>query len=439
MVSSRFEREHWRQHDEQPAQRGSHLCDRYSVGYEGGKSLWRPRDGCPTVAASTEATQVLSATRRRRQLRQQRMCDLQETEHFVLDACSLFRAWTKNHARGSCDVGTQTDQLVDESGMEHARSSRESSMQTDPLTAATKERGNREEAVPAADRTTADHMDDDVSCLAQPSTLSSCAEDAPVTLARQPPPGKTEQSHETADSLAATLLLRESESMNSNNATEPQSTSVPVPNSEMGGTGRSAGVVQRMGTPAGQAKDLCANCTQECVRQLRCSVCRAATYCSVPCQKADWRSHKRLCVPSGPTASSEATQTAPPSRARQLQYPDPVHSSATRLVRATAQRAGISTNVPADPDILSVIASSCMKRIANTFEQWEVLQRRPDARALLERRWMTEHHDEVDLWPLELSLLDSLQDWLHTTHNDVLDTCTNCIYDVVARWQTSGI
>ena len=64
----------------------------------------------------------------------------------------LFRAWTRNHARGSCDVGTQTDQLVDESGMEHARSSRESSMQTDPLTAATKERGNREEAVLAAGR-----------------------------------------------------------------------------------------------------------------------------------------------------------------------------------------------------------------------------------------------------------------------------------------------
>ena len=101
-----LEREHWRKCDEQPTQRGRHLSGQYSMGYKPGQCLWKPRDGCPTAVACNEGKQVESATRRRRALRRQRMYDLQQTELFVVNACSLFTSWLTNRAGNSRDTGT---------------------------------------------------------------------------------------------------------------------------------------------------------------------------------------------------------------------------------------------------------------------------------------------------------------------------------------------
>lgn len=39
----------------------------------------------------------------------------------------------------------------------------------------------------------------------------------------------------------------------------------------------------------------CANCNAACDKPLRCSICKAASYCNAKCQKEDWRFHKRNC------------------------------------------------------------------------------------------------------------------------------------------------
>ncbi|KAJ7481653.1 hypothetical protein FB451DRAFT_133796 [Mycena latifolia] len=48
----------------------------------------------------------------------------------------------------------------------------------------------------------------------------------------------------------------------------------------------------------------CAKCSKEDDETLqRCSRCKNTIYCSVDCQRADWKSHKPLCVPAPPEGS----------------------------------------------------------------------------------------------------------------------------------------
>merc|ERR1712070_993916 len=46
---------------------------------------------------------------------------------------------------------------------------------------------------------------------------------------------------------------------------------------------------------ASNADVKCSACGETCKKKLRCSICKAATYCSTKCQKSDWSSHKRIC------------------------------------------------------------------------------------------------------------------------------------------------
>jgi len=40
---------------------------------------------------------------------------------------------------------------------------------------------------------------------------------------------------------------------------------------------------------------VCNNCSTPIIQLRRCSVCKKAVYCSIACQKEDWRFHKRIC------------------------------------------------------------------------------------------------------------------------------------------------
>lgn len=40
----------------------------------------------------------------------------------------------------------------------------------------------------------------------------------------------------------------------------------------------------------------CANCKKKPEKLLHCSKCKAARYCNVECQKADWEEHKKICT-----------------------------------------------------------------------------------------------------------------------------------------------
>lgn len=53
----------------------------------------------------------------------------------------------------------------------------------------------------------------------------------------------------------------------------------------------------------------CHTCKQKFpfTKMKKCSRCRQATYCSVECQRADWETHKSVCIPIAPT---QATTTA---------------------------------------------------------------------------------------------------------------------------------
>eukprot|EP00929_Paragymnodinium_shiwhaense_P116964 TRINITY_DN8704_c0_g1_i5.p1 TRINITY_DN8704_c0_g1~~TRINITY_DN8704_c0_g1_i5.p1 ORF type:complete len:421 (-),score=134.50 TRINITY_DN8704_c0_g1_i5:42-1304(-) len=56
----------------------------------------------------------------------------------------------------------------------------------------------------------------------------------------------------------------------------------------------------------------CINCTEACIKPLKCSVCKAATYCSAACQKEDWRFHKRICKKAeAPAAPAEQEKPSP--------------------------------------------------------------------------------------------------------------------------------
>lgn len=39
----------------------------------------------------------------------------------------------------------------------------------------------------------------------------------------------------------------------------------------------------------------CWTCAREIEQNKKCSICRAAVYCSRACQKADWKNHKKMC------------------------------------------------------------------------------------------------------------------------------------------------
>lgn len=48
----------------------------------------------------------------------------------------------------------------------------------------------------------------------------------------------------------------------------------------------------------------CGNCNLTCLPLKRCAKCRATSYCSRTCQKANWPVHKNFCVGSGASTSS---------------------------------------------------------------------------------------------------------------------------------------
>jgi hypothetical protein len=50
----------------------------------------------------------------------------------------------------------------------------------------------------------------------------------------------------------------------------------------------------------------CATCGvgPAAVRFMRCSVCKAVTYCGAACQREDWKTHKRTCYPASNLAVS---------------------------------------------------------------------------------------------------------------------------------------
>lgn len=52
-------------------------------------------------------------------------------------------------------------------------------------------------------------------------------------------------------------------------------------------------------------KDTCKNCMKPCEKPLRCSVCKAASYCTPTCQKEDWQFHKRNCKKPTPQPKKE--------------------------------------------------------------------------------------------------------------------------------------
>lgn len=56
--------------------------------------------------------------------------------------------------------------------------------------------------------------------------------------------------------------------------------------------------------------EVCDSCRQSKGQLRKCSVCHSAQYCSVECQKADWKEHKLVCKRVTPTPSTTATSTS---------------------------------------------------------------------------------------------------------------------------------
>lgn len=53
------------------------------------------------------------------------------------------------------------------------------------------------------------------------------------------------------------------------------------------------------------------SCTSGATSGLKkCGQCKAVSYCSQECQKADWRSHKAVCVPQGAGRKDEAAASS---------------------------------------------------------------------------------------------------------------------------------
>lgn len=67
---------------------------------------------------------------------------------------------------------------------------------------------------------------------------------------------------------------------------------------------------------------VCATCGAEDMELLQCSKCKQRYYCSVECQRVDWRSHKRSCH------RLDTQRTPEQSRPRRCPYrPDTVSNS----------------------------------------------------------------------------------------------------------------
>ena len=49
--------------------------------------------------------------------------------------------------------------------------------------------------------------------------------------------------------------------------------------------------------PAPRVLGVCSSSTCSKDATLRCGVCKVAKYCSVACQRRDWKSHKAACAP----------------------------------------------------------------------------------------------------------------------------------------------
>lgn len=70
-----------------------------------------------------------------------------------------------------------------------------------------------------------------------------------------------------------------------------------------------------MSAPEGEVRAfVCAYCASVGVAMRFCSVCRSTTYCSVACQKKDWKRHQLTCGQQ-PEAGSESTTTNPEPQA----------------------------------------------------------------------------------------------------------------------------
>ena len=96
------------------------------------------------------------------------------------------------------------------------------------------------------------------------------------------------------------------------------------------------------GVPKPDTRPKCGGCGKRSTTLKKCTRCQKAAYCSVDCQKASWKTHKRYCVPAGkkkaPPAGSASvaavpTMAAPATAAPAAESPAAVADEAARLAR----------------------------------------------------------------------------------------------------------